>query len=188
MQVTAKLNNLRIAPRKTKLVADLIKGLDVEDAVSQLDAHVKRANPYMKKLLLSAIANGENNLGLDKNNLYVYDVTVGAGPTLKRWMPKAFGRAGQILKRTSKITLVLEERVEGKGRKSKEEMEREKKKRQAEKKKEEKALAEKKEKEQKEKGREEIKADKSKTTKDEDKIKETGKKNWGSRIFRRKSM
>jgi len=141
MRVSAKLKNLRIAPRKVRLVSNLIKGLDVAPALNQLDIHVKRSNPYFEKLLLSAVSNGENNFGLDKNNLYIFDIIVDAGPTLKRWMPKAYGRAGQILKRTSKIEIILEERVEGKGRKSKEELEKEKKKRIEEKRKIEKAAA-----------------------------------------------
>ncbi|OGI31345.1 MAG: 50S ribosomal protein L22, partial [Candidatus Moranbacteria bacterium RIFOXYB12_FULL_35_8] len=119
MKVNAKLKNLRVAPRKSKIVADLIKGLDVLDALDQLEIHIKRTSPHVKKLLLSAIANAENNFGLDKNNLYVCEAKIGAGPTLKRWMPKAFGRAGEILKRTSNIEIILEERVEGKNRKSK---------------------------------------------------------------------
>lgn len=188
MKVTAKLNNLRIAPRKTKLVADLIKGMDVAVALDQLEAHVKRANPYMKKLLESAIANGENNLGLDKSNLYVYDVLVGAGPTLKRWMPKAFGRAGQIAKRTSKIEIVLEERVEGKGRKTKEQMEQEKKKRLEEKKKTEKAEAKEREEKEKEgKELEESRTERIHETKDQEQGRKDNK-TWKNRIFRRKSM
>lgn len=141
MKVSAKLTNLRIAPRKVRLVSNLIKNLNVADAVNQLDIHVKRSNPYFKKLLLSAASNGENDFGLDKNNLYIFDIIVDAGPTLKRWMPKAYGRAGQILKRTSQIEIILEERIEGKGRKSKEELEKEKKKRMEEKRKNEKIIA-----------------------------------------------
>ncbi len=180
MKVNAKLNNLRIAPRKSKLVADLIKGLDVLEALDQLDVHVKRTSPHMKKLLLSAIANSENNFGLDKNNLYVYDARVGAGPTMKRWMPKAFGRAGEILKRTSKIEIILEERVEGKNRKTKEEMEAEMKKREKERKKEQKEAEEK-------------QSDPEKKTEGNNKIeerakKETPNKGWAKKIFQRKSM
>lgn len=183
MKVKASLNNLRIAPRKSKLVADLIKGMDVVEALRQLDIQVKRTSPHMKKLLLSAIANGENNFGLDKKNLYVFDARVGAGHTLKRWMPKAFGRAGQILKRTTNIDIVLEERVPGKGRKTKEEMEKEKKKRFDEGKKAEKERV--KEKEAAKSGQE--KAEEAK--KEEDFVKkETPKKGWAKRIFRRKSM
>lgn len=189
MKVTAKLDNLRIAPRKTKLVADLIKGLDTKEALYQLDTRVKRTCPPMKKLLLSAIANGENNFGIDKDNMYVLDVVVGAGPTLKRWMPKAFGRAGQILKRTSQITIVLEEREEGKNRKSKEQLEKEKAARLKERQKAEKEARAKKEADEKE----ESSVDKpvsreTREMKKEESVRDSKNKSWGSRIFRRKSM
>lgn len=190
MKVKATLKNLRIAPRKTKLVVDMIKGLETKDAINQLGIIIKRSSPQIKTLLESAIANAENNFGLDRNNLYISDARAEAGPTLKRWMPRAFGRAGKILKRTSNITLTLDEIVEGKGRKTKEQMEEEKKKRMAQKKREEKARQE---------GKEE---DKSQSKKEKDSIRETisqekdaekvkrepGKKSWGSKIFRRKSM
>ena len=187
-QVTAKLNNLRIAPRKSKIVADMIKGLDANEALIQLDVHVKRTSPYMKKLLLSAIANGENNLGLSRDNLYVADAIVGSGPVLKRWMPKAFGRAGKIIKRTVKIEIILAERVEGKDRKTKETLEKEKKERLEENKKMEKERMEEQEKSEKNKqqsGKE--KAEEIK--KEENQVKqEGGKKNWARKMFRRKSM
>lgn len=184
MKVTARLNNIRIAPRKIRLVTNFIKGMDIQTAVNQLDATVKKGSAPIKKLLLSAVSNGENNFGIDRNNMYVYSVIVGAGPTLKRWMPKAFGRAGQILKRTSQIELVLEERVEGKGRKSKEQMEKEKKARLAEQKKAEKeAIKESKENEEVV----EKNVEKKKTVADSKKAKEN-QGNWGSKIFRRKSM
>lgn len=184
MKVSAQLNQIRIAPRKARLVANLIVGLDVDEALYQMEAQVKRTSPKMKKLLESAIANAENNFGLDRSNLYVERVLVNAGPTLKRWMPKAYGRAGEILKRTSQIMLTLEERIEGKGRKTQAEMEKIKKEREKVRREAEKAMA---------------KDDSEETKKDEDK-KEISKKgqdqstkkgsqgNWGSRIFRRKSM
>ncbi len=187
MKVTAELNNLRISPRKVKLVADLIKGMDAVEAVSQLDVAIKKTSSYMQKLLLSAVANAENNFGLSKNNLYVLDVVVGAGPTLKRWMPKAYGRAGQILKRTSKVRIVLEERVEGLDRKSKEQMEKEKQERLK------KATAELKKKE--EKTDDEVKDAKVEKVVDakgkgEEKTKKVAgePKSWKNKIFRRKSM
>ena len=195
MKTSAKLENLRIAPRKVRLTADLMRGLDVADALNQLETNIKRSNPYMKKLLASAIANGENNLGLDKNNLYVFDVVINAGPVLKRWMPKAYGRAGQILKRTTRVEIILEERVEGKGRKSKEEMEKEKQKRLAERKRAEKEM----QKEVEEKGEEKKPEQKKPASTREDASStrggevEKGKKvekkgGITSKIFRRKSM
>ena len=185
-KVIAQLNNIRIAPRKSRLVARLVKGLDVPEALGQLEVNVKRTSSFMEKLINSAIANAENNFGLDKNNLYVYDVLVGDGPALKRWMSKAFGRAGRILKRTSKIKLILEERVEGKGRKTKEEMEQEKKKRLEEKKKQLKKID--KEKDEQGETKKVIKVEKIEGKKDESHSKKESKNKWGEKIFRRKSM
>ena len=181
MKVTAKLNNLRISPRKVRLVTDSIKGLDVNDATVHLGNLVKRSSDPIEKLLRSAIANAENNLGLDRNNLYVYDVLVGEGPTLKRWLPRAYGRATGLLKRSSKISLTLEERIEGKNRKTKEQMEKERKKREEERKKVEKEMIEERESEAK------------KTTvapsagKVIEKKKSAEGKGWAKKIFQRKS-
>ncbi len=186
-KVTAQLNNIRIAPRKSRLVASLVKGLDVSEALGQLEVNVKKTSSFMEKLILSAVANGENNFGLDKDNLYVSEVLVGDGPVLKRWMPKAFGRAGRILKRTSKIKLTLEERIEGKGRKTKEEMEEAKKKRLEEKKKQLKELKKDQEKEEKEE-KKPIKGEKIEDNKDDKHGKTESKNKWGEKIFRRKSM
>lgn len=192
MKVSAKLNNLRIAPRKIGLVANLIKKMDVEVAMDQLDNTIKGGSLPIKKLLLSAISNGENNLGLARNNLYIFDVVVGAGPTLKRWMPKAYGRAGRILKRTSKIELILEERVEGKDRKTKEQLEKEKQARIETRKKAEKEKAKEREEAEKSLGKssEEEKSKPKEKAKDTEKPKKTTdkKRGWGSKIFRRKSM
>ncbi len=140
MKVSAKLKNLHISPRKVRLVAQLIKGLDVNEAFSQLESTVKRSSSIFEKLLKSAIANAENNWGLDRDNLYVWDVQVGEGYKMKRWLPRAYGRATPILKRASHITLILEEKIEGKNRKSREQIAEEKKKREEEKKKFQKEL------------------------------------------------
>jgi large subunit ribosomal protein L22 len=189
MKVTAKLNNLRISPRKTRLVTDTIKGMDALEALDQLKILVKRSSPQIEKLLKSAVASAENNFGLDRDNLYVYDVQVGEGYRMKRWLPRAFGRASQILKRTSRITLILEERVEGKNRKSKEQMVKEKKEREETKKKLEKEIEKEREKEKSspatlvESQKEEIpfreKRDESEARK--------GGKGWMKKMFQRKS-
>jgi len=113
MQVSAKLNNLKIAPRKVRLVAHVIKGMSADAALTELSKQVKRSSEPMSKLLRSAIANAEHNFGLDATNLFVSSVLVGDGKRLKRWQPRAFGRANQILHRLSNITLVVEERIEG---------------------------------------------------------------------------
>jgi large subunit ribosomal protein L22 len=186
MRVNAKLNKIRIAPRKIKLVTDFIEGLDVARALEQLDATVKTGVRPIEKLLLSAISNGENNFGIDRDNMYIYRITVGAGPALKRWMPKAFGRAGRILKRTSQIELILEERVPGKGRKTKEQMEKEKKAREAKKKKIEKEAEEKRAEEKKEEKKNEPAFEKTAESKEVKKVEKKG--GLTSRIFRRKSM
>lgn len=109
MKVTAKLNNLRISPRKVREVADMVRGCGVDEAIFRLENAVRRSNGPIEKLINSAVANAENNFGLKREGLYISEIFVNAGPTLKRWMPRAFGRATQILKRTSKIEIVLEE-------------------------------------------------------------------------------
>lgn len=121
MKVKAKLNNLRISPRKVRLVADLVRGLDVADAKHQLHFLIKRSSKSMLKLLNSAIANAEHNFKLKESDLYISELFVNEGPTLKRIMPRAMGRAFHIRKRTSHITLVLEdkEKTEPKEKKEK---------------------------------------------------------------------
>ena len=184
MKVSAKLNNLRMPNRKVKLVADLIIGMDAKDALNQLDATVKKTSPFMIKLLESAISNGENNFGIDRNNMYVFDVVVKEGMTLKRWMPKAHGRATPIRKRSSHIEIILEERVEGKGRKTKKELEAEKQARiEAKKKKEEEVMKE----ENKEKPVATVKEAKVKESAKNKQAAEAPNAGWANKIFRRKS-
>ena len=105
------LNNLRIAPRKARRVAALIKKLPVETAETQLKFKTQRAALPILKLLKSGAASAINNFNLSAENLYVSNVFVDEGQTLKRFRPRAFGRAGAIHKKTSHITLVLEERT-----------------------------------------------------------------------------
>jgi large subunit ribosomal protein L22 len=112
MQVTAKARYIRMSPRKVRLVVDVIRGLDVVSALDQLNFMNKRARLPVMKLLNSAIANAENNFELDKNNLYIKEIRVDEGPTLRRWRPRAFGRAAPIRKRTSHISIVLAEIVD----------------------------------------------------------------------------
>ncbi len=111
MQYKFHLNKLRIAPRKVRLVVALIKGLPVEKAEIQLKFQSKRAALPILKLLKSGIASAINNFNLSLDNLYVANIFVDEGQTLKRFRPRAFGKAGAIHKKTSHITLVLEERV-----------------------------------------------------------------------------
>lgn len=102
------------------------------EAIIQLDQSAKNASVQVRKLVQSALANAENNFGLDRKNLYVFDMRVDEGPTMKRWMPRAFGRATEIHKRTSRVNIVLEEFVEGAGRKTKEQLTEERKKKKSE--------------------------------------------------------
>ena len=108
-QVKASLMNYRQSPRKMRLVADLVKGKNAERAVLELGFVTKRAALPIKKLIQSALANAENNLKLSKENLVIKKISVDAGKVLKRSMPRAFGRAAMIRKRTSHINLVLGE-------------------------------------------------------------------------------
>ena len=107
MEVKAYLRYLNIAPRKTRLVANLVKGMEVEKAKAQLLFCKKRAAKPILKLINSAIANARNNLGID-GIFFIKEIRVDQGPMLKRWMPRAFGRATMIQRKTSHITLVLE--------------------------------------------------------------------------------
>src|SRR3989344_6192923 len=113
MQTTAQLNYLRIAPRKVRLVARVVKGMDVLKAESQLSFLTKRSVGPLGKLLKSAVANAENNMGLLKENLYIKDLVVNEGVKIKRFMPRAMGQAGLIQKKTTHIKLILEEKIAG---------------------------------------------------------------------------
>lgn len=107
-QTTAKLNYLHITPRKVRLVANAVKGLPVREAEAQLMLRVQRAAPALLKLLRSAVANAKNSK-MDASKLLIKEIRVDKGPVLKRFLPRAQGRATPILKRMSRVTLVLEE-------------------------------------------------------------------------------
>ena len=109
MEVRAKLRYARITPQKMRLVAGLCKGMPVEKASHQLKFSQKKGGKILSTLLDSAVANAREKGGIDMENLYVKQVNVDEGPTLKRFMPRAMGRATQILKRMSHITLILDE-------------------------------------------------------------------------------
>ncbi|MCZ8517264.1 50S ribosomal protein L22 [Paenibacillus filicis] len=109
-QAKAVARYVRIAPRKAQLVVDLIRGKQVGEAIAILRHTPKSASPIVEKLLNSAIANAEHNYSLNVNNLVVETVFVDQGPTLKRFRPRAMGRASRINKRTSHITLVVSEK------------------------------------------------------------------------------
>lgn len=110
MEIKAELNNLRIAPRKSREVVDLIRGKDVVRAKTILEFTVRRAAEPVLKLLNSAVASAFHNFQLKDSDLYVSKITVDGGPTLKRFFPMSRGRAYPIMKRTSHITLVLSDK------------------------------------------------------------------------------
>lgn len=106
---------IRISSRKVRIVIDLIRGKQVDEALAILRFMPKAASPVVEKVLLSAIANAENNPPyLNRDNLYVAEVYANQGPTLKRFMPRAKGSASPILKRSSHITVILDEIKEDK--------------------------------------------------------------------------
>ena len=107
---SATLKYARIAPRKVKIVIDLIRNKPVAEAMGILKNTPKAASELLIKLLNSAIANAENNFGLSSDNLIVSEAYANEGPTLKRIRPRAQGRAFRIRKRTSHITLVVKEK------------------------------------------------------------------------------
>jgi len=102
---------VRIASRKVKLVIDLIRGKSVREAEAILQYTPKAATEPVSKLLKSAVANAENNLDLNGDDLYVAEVYANQGPTLKRFRPRSHGRASRICKRTSHISIVLDQKV-----------------------------------------------------------------------------
>tara|TARA_Y100001968_G_scaffold304143_1_gene318906 strand:- start:307 stop:657 length:351 start_codon:yes stop_codon:yes gene_type:complete len=105
---TAKLRYMRISPRKARLVADLVRGQDVEWALRTLDFTRKRSAPLIGKLIRSALANAEeSDASVDVDSLYIKTIYVDGGPTIRRFRPRAQGRATRIRKRTSHITVEL---------------------------------------------------------------------------------
>lgn len=124
MEVKAQLKYLRIAPRKVRLVADLIRGKRVSLAKNILDFTLKRSAKPLRKLLDSAQANALHNFQLDPESLRIAEIRVDEGPRLKRWRARARGRAAEIQKKTSHVTLVLEGEKKRRVREEKEREER----------------------------------------------------------------
>lgn len=112
MEVKAKAKYIKMSPRKVRLVADIARGLTVQDAVNQLRFTNKKAVLPVKKLIESACANAENNYELKQDNLFIKEIRVDEGATMKRWKPRARGRATPIRKRTSHINLILGELID----------------------------------------------------------------------------
>lgn len=112
MEVKVRLNNFRAAPRKARQVVDLVRGKNVQEAVSILSFTINKSAQPVLKLLNSAISAAKNDFQLNENDLFISKITVDEGPKLKRWHPMSRGRAYPIIKRTSHIALTLSEVVQ----------------------------------------------------------------------------
>ncbi len=113
MESKAVAKYVRIAPRKVRILLDLIRGKGVDEALAILRFTPKRAAPVIGKVIRSATANAENNLDLSARDLYIAAAYADEGPTMKRFQPRQRGQAFPIMKRTSHITVVVGERKEG---------------------------------------------------------------------------
>lgn len=113
MEAKAIVKHVRISPSKVRIVADLVRGKPLREALAILKYTPKRASHVVEKAISSAAANAENNLEMDRDSLVVSEIFVDAGPTLKRFHPHQRGQAFPILKRTSHLTVVVKEREEG---------------------------------------------------------------------------
>jgi large subunit ribosomal protein L22 len=109
METKAVAKYLRISPQKARLVADVVRGMNAENAVTTLRFMPKKAARIIRKVLESAVANADQLEAVDVDTLYVKEIIVDGGPMLKRFSPRAQGRATRILKRTSHITVVVAE-------------------------------------------------------------------------------
>ncbi|MDO8435528.1 MAG: 50S ribosomal protein L22 [bacterium] len=112
MEVKAYLRNLRMSPVKVRLMVNVVRGLSANDAQVQLQFSKRHAALPILKLLNSAIANAEHNFKLGVKDLYIKTIAVDGGATLKRWRPRAFGRAAPIRKRTAHVSIVLDQRMQ----------------------------------------------------------------------------
>ena len=119
MQTQAVLKFVRLSPQKARLVADLVRGKKVDEALNILKFSNKRAARILKKVLDSAIANAENNNGADVDELAVNEIFVDEGPVMKRTMPRAKGSADRISKRTSHVTIRVSDEQKQKAKKAK---------------------------------------------------------------------
>jgi large subunit ribosomal protein L22 len=110
METTAKARYLRVSPKKVRLVIDVVRGMDVDEALTNLANMKKSARHHVIKLLNSAIANAEHNHELKRENLYIKKISADGGPIINRWRPRAHGRAGAIRKRTTHLSVTIAER------------------------------------------------------------------------------
>lgn len=110
MEAKAISKYVRISPRKAKLVVNLVRGKDTNEALALLKFTPKKGAEIIEKVVQSAVANAENNLDLDKDNLYISEIYANEGPKMKRHRPRAQGRAFPIIKRTCHISVVVKEK------------------------------------------------------------------------------
>lgn len=109
MHWEATLKHARISARKARLVADLVRGMPVDSALNVLKFTPKKAAGLIRKVVQSAMDNASQSSGVDEDKLYITEITIDEGPTAKRWMPRAMGRATRIRKRSSHIRVAVEE-------------------------------------------------------------------------------
>ena len=110
MEVKAKLRNISVGSQKARLVADLVRGKDVSDAIRILTFMDQKPAVFFKKVIESAVANAEQKKVIDIDNLFVKHVSVDMGPSMRRFRPRAQGRATPVLKKSSHINVILDER------------------------------------------------------------------------------
>jgi len=110
MEIKAAARFVRISPRKVRLVMGQVRGKKAEEALNALAFAPQRGAGIVKKLIHSAVANAQENAGMDVDSLYIAKIYADEGPTLKRWRPRAQGRATRIRKRTSHLTVILDEK------------------------------------------------------------------------------
>ena len=110
MEVKATAKTVRISARKVRLVLDLVRGMDCKEALGVLELTPNHAAAAIRKVVKSAMANATHNNQMDENKLYIKECYANEGITIKRWMPRAKGSASPIMKRTSHITVVVDEK------------------------------------------------------------------------------
>lgn len=110
MEAKAIARYIRVSPLKARQVADLVRGKDVKEALGILRYTNKKSSPLISKVVKSALANAEHNYDMDSDELYISEIQINEGPTLKRMRPRGYGRADVRRHRTSHITVVLRER------------------------------------------------------------------------------
>ena len=110
MESRAVAKYVRISPRKVRLVMDQVRGKRVDDALGMLSFTPQKGGKILKKLINSAVANAEQNSDVDVDKLYIEKIYADEGPTMKRFRPRAMGRASRILKRSSHLTVILNEK------------------------------------------------------------------------------